>query len=94
MMDPPVNETREKEIDGKKVIQNISPVLNENSSSIDLNYGIIIDDDIHFEEKLTLYLWAQQELEELMSRAGLTNPQWWDYRRFLKKPTRPAGKYG
>jgi SAM-dependent methyltransferase len=92
MLDPPVMEERNKTVNGREVVQKINPSLNKRTNTVELNYEITIDNNISFEETLTLYLWSRDELEFLFNKFEMIDAQWWDYRLFPRQASKESWK--
>jgi SAM-dependent methyltransferase len=88
--DPPRSELRKKNRGDTVVLQGIVPALHAESRRLALDYDVKIDDGgsaIQFHERITLYLWLQEELANLLRGAGFCNITFYDYARFPMQAT-------
>lgn len=83
--DPPRHETRNKTDGTLAIRQAITPTFDPASGKVTLGYEIDIRDGgsiERFAEELKLYIWPSDELTEALGKAGFSDVEFWDFRRF------------
>ena len=85
MRDPPRCEIRNKTFGTTTVQQRITPAIDNATRAVTLGYEIDVrqgSNTEHISEELKLHVWPLRDIEEMLAKAGFTDIQFWDWRRF------------